>query len=81
MFPTLIPRRKWRIERRNVRIDDVVTVTDENAVRGSWTVGRIVDVFPGADGKVRNVKVKTGKGVYSGPVTKIAVIYPAEGYD
>ena len=42
---------------------------------------RIVDVFPGADGKVRNVKVKTAKGVYSRPVTKIAVIYPSEGYD
>lgn len=81
VFPTLVPRRKWRIERRNVRIDDVVTVTDENAVRGSWTMDRIVDVFPGADGKVRNVKVKTAKGVYSRPVTKIAVIYPAEGYD
>lgn len=79
VFPALVPRRKWRIERRNVRIDDVVTVTDENAVRGSWTMGRIVDVFPGADGKVRNVKVKTAKGVYSRPVTKIAVIYPAEG--
>ena len=30
VFPTLVPRRKWRIE-QNVRIDDVVTVTDENA--------------------------------------------------
>ena len=44
-------------------------------------MGRITDVFPGADGKVRNVKVKTFKGVYRRPVTKIAVTYPAEGYD
>ena len=80
VFPTLVPRRKWRIE-QNVRIDDVVTVTDENAVGGSWTMGRIVHVFPGADGKVGNVKVKKAKGVYSLPVTKIAVIYPAEGYN
>ena len=68
MFPTLFPRRKWRVERRNVRIDDIMTVTDENAVRGSWTMDRIVDVFPGADGKVRKVKVKTTKRVYSRPV-------------
>ena len=81
VFPTLVPRRKWRVERRNVRIGDVVTVADENAVRGSWAMGRITDVFPGADGKVRNVKVKTSKGVYRRPVTKIAVIYPAKGYD
>ena len=58
-----------------------MTVADKNAVRGSWTMGRIVDVFPGADRKVHNVKVKTAKGVYSRPVTKIAVIYPAEGYN
>lgn len=44
-------------------------------------MSRIVAVFPGPDGKVHNVKVKTAKGVYSRPVTKIAVIYPAEGYD
>lgn len=80
VFPTLVPRRKWRIE-QNVRIDDVVTVTDENAVGGSWTMDRIVHVFPGADGKVGNVKVKKAKGVYRLPVTKIAVIYPAEGYN
>lgn len=29
VFPTLVPTRKWRIEQQNVRIDDVVTVTDE----------------------------------------------------
>ena len=81
VFPTLVPRRKWRVERRNVRVGDVVTVADENAVRGKWTMGKITEVFPGADGKVRNVRVKTTKGVYSRPVTKIAVIYPAEGYD
>ena len=81
VFPSLVPRKQWQIERRNVRIDDVMTVADKNAVRGSWTMGRIVDVFPGADRKVHNVKVKTAKGVYSRPVTKIAVIYPAEGYN
>ena len=32
---------------------------------------RIVDVFPGADGKVRNVKVKTAKGIYSRPSKSI----------
>ena len=37
--------------------------------------------FPEAEGKVRNVRVKAAKGVYSRPVTTIAVIYPAEGYD
>ena len=33
------------------------------------------------DGRVRNVKVKTPSGKYSRPITKIAVIQPAEGFD
>ena len=80
VFPSLIPRKKWRVERRNLQVGDVVTVADETAVRGKWTMGKIVDVFAGSDGRIRNVKVKTPKGVYSRPITKIAVIYPVEGY-
>ena len=81
VFPSLVPRKKWRVERRNLQVGDVVTVADQNAVRGKWTMGTIVDVFPGSDGRVRNVNVKTPKGVYSRPITKIAVIYPVEGYE
>lgn len=81
VFPSLVPRKKWRVERRNLQVGDVVTVADQNAIRGKWTMGTIVGVFPGSDGRVRNVNVKTPKGVYSRPITKIAVIYPVEGYE
>ena len=80
VFPSLLPRKKWNAEKRNVRVDDFVMVQTPNAVRGNWNVGRIVNVYPGQDGKVRNVKVKTRTGEYERPITKIAVIYPAEGY-
>lgn len=80
MFPSLIPRKKWNAEKRNVQVDDYVMVQKPNAIRGNWNVGRIVKVYPGQDGKVRNVKVKTSSGVYDRPVTKIAVLHPAEGY-
>jgi hypothetical protein len=78
VFPLLVPRRKWNAERRNVQVDDIVIVADGNAVRGKWNVGRVVEVYPGQDGKVRNIKVKTASGEYSRPVTKIAVIIPVE---
>ena len=54
-----MPRRKWDAQKRNVRGDDVVNVADANAVRGKWPIGRVVQVYPGTDGKVRNVKIKT----------------------
>ena len=81
VFPSLIPRKKWNAEKRNVRVDDFVIVQTPNAIRGNWNIGRIVDVYPGQDGKVRNVRVKTTAGVYDRPVTKNAVLHPAEGYE
>jgi hypothetical protein len=44
-------------------------------------LGRIVEVYPSQDGRIRNVKVKTSVGQHIGAVTKFAVIYPAEGYN
>ena len=81
VFPSLVPRRKWNVERRNVRVDDVVIIQNPNAIRGSWAIGKGVNVYPGPDGKVRNTKVKTATGEYQRPITKIVVIYPAEGYE
>ena len=81
VFPTLVIRKKWQVERRNLRVGDVVTYVEENAVRGKWTLGRVVEVYPGRDDRVRNVKLKTSLGEYTRPVTKVAVVYPAEGYD
>ena len=81
VFPLLVPRKKWNTARRNVRVDDIVVLSDPNAVRGNWTLGRVAHVYPGSDGKVRNIKVRTAKAEYKRPVSKVAVIYPAEGYE
>ena len=56
-------------------------VQTSSAVSGKWNLGRVINVFPGHDGRIRNVKVKTRTGEYERPVTKIAVIYPAEGFE
>ena len=78
VFPSLVPQKKWHMDRRNVQINDIVIVAEHNAIRGKWKMGRIIEVYPGPDGRVRNVKVKTNTGEYSRPITKIAVIQPAE---
>ena len=57
-----MPRRKWDAQKRNVRVDVVVNVADTNAVRGKWSIARVIQVYPGTDGKVRNVKIKTATG-------------------
>ena len=92
-FPSLLVRQKWHVERRNVRVDDVVLVQDSNAIRGKWKLGRVTTVYPGKDGRVRSVEIGyknpkpdermdnyTGQRftVVERPVQKIVVIIPAE---
>ena len=67
VFPTLIPIKRWHTEQRNVRKDDIFVVGIEHANRGKWTISRVLEVFPGKDNNVRNVRVKTPTGLYHHP--------------
>ena len=61
-LPTLMRRAKWQLKTRQLQVGDVVLLVDYNAPRGKWDLARVTDVFPGPDGVVRNVQVKTSKG-------------------
>ena len=56
-FPTLIIRQKWHVRQRNLRVDDVCLLKDQDCFRGEWRLSRVVDVFPDRFGNVRNVEV------------------------
>ena len=81
VFPCLVPRKKRNAEKCTVRVDDIVIMEDSNSLRGNWTIRRIINVYPGKDGRVRNVKIKTSTSEYKRPITKIVIIYPPEGYE
>ena len=55
IFQLLVQKRMWKAEKRNVHIDDEVIIADSNAVRGKWCIELIIQVYPGSDGRVRNV--------------------------
>ena len=57
VFPALVIRPKWHVEQRNLEKGDIVLIQDSNAIRGEWKLGKVTDVFPGDDGKVRRVMV------------------------
>ena len=42
--PNLIERRKWLQNRRNLAVNDLVLVISPNTPRGSWPIGRVVNV-------------------------------------
>ncbi len=68
---TLQTRGKWRKENENLKVGDMVLLTDENTPPLHWPLGRVVAIFTGNDDICRAVKVKTAKGVYNRPVVKL----------
>ena len=63
---------------RNLEIGDVVLLKEDGIVPTQWPLARITEVFPGKDGLVRVAMVRTTKGVYKCPVSKIALLLPSD---
>ncbi|XP_055714768.1 uncharacterized protein LOC129808888 [Phlebotomus papatasi] len=65
-------RRKWKTAQPNVQPGDLVLLIEENMPPLAWILGRITDVHPGEDQKIRVVTVRTKNGTYKRAVTRIA---------
>ncbi|XP_067265288.1 uncharacterized protein [Chanodichthys erythropterus] len=70
-LPSLQARQKWRVEKENLQIGNVVMVVDPQLPRALWPVGKITEVFPGSDDRVRSVTVKVEKRTYTRPVARL----------
>ena len=82
VLPALNQRKKWHVKSRNAQVGDfIVVIKEDSDVRGKWNTGIIDQVFPGSDGQVRNVSIRTADGSYRRPVQKICVIHPNEGLE
>lgn len=44
------------------KVNDIVIINDERYPRNMWMTGRILEVYPGRDGNVRSLLIKTPKG-------------------
>lgn len=83
--PTLIERRKWSVNDRNLSEGDAVAVLDRKNVRGQWVIGRVKEPIVGSDGIVRSAVVIIPKPGSPGETTEIhrpavglALLEPAE---
>ena len=75
---TLQTLNKWKVPMNNLQVGDIVCLKDETLAPTKWPLARIKEIFPGADGKVRVASVRTAKGCYKRPVTKIVQLLPAD---
>lgn len=55
----LLPRNKWFGKRENVKIGDLVFELNPHRNRLQWKMALIVDTYPGEDGLVRKVRIRT----------------------
>lgn len=63
-LPMMQERQKWTRSRRNLTPGDIVLITDATAPRGSWMMGKILDVKADAKGLVRSAP--SNKNQHSG---------------
>ncbi|KAL0892289.1 hypothetical protein ABMA27_015463 [Loxostege sticticalis] len=68
-------RPKWRYACNNIKVGTLVIVKDDNVTPLRWPMARVVEVFPGADGKVRALSINTPKGsVIKTSIYKVCVL-------
>jgi hypothetical protein len=77
-LPGLQPRKKWTRASENVKPGDVVLVVQVDNLRGNWPLGRVTEVHPGRDGRVRVAEVKVGQVKLLRPVTRLCVLQSTE---
>lgn len=69
---------KWHNPTRNICIGDLVVLREDSAISTKWPLARVTKVYPGKDKLIWVATVKTETGVYTRPVTKLALLLPAE---
>ncbi|XP_054653604.1 uncharacterized protein LOC129193043 isoform X1 [Dunckerocampus dactyliophorus] len=70
-------RQRWHLPQRNLKVNDIVIIKDDNLPRCHWQLGLVVEVVQGSDGLVRRAKVRVGERNHQrkqGPPFKHSVI-------
>jgi transposase InsO family protein len=68
---SLQQRHRWTRTTPNFQPGDIVLIKEDTTTPLQWPLAVIQDIHPGKDGIVRVVTVKTPKGVYKRPTSKI----------
>ena len=67
---------KWNKEEiRQLEVNDLVWIVDENVKRAHYKMGRVLEVYHGSDGRERSALVKTEDGKLKRPVVKLAPLF------
>ena len=76
--PSLVCLRKWTTESRNLVAGDLILLAEDGVSRSYWPLGRVVEVYPGPDGRVRSARIRVRGGIVHRPARKICVLEEAD---
>lgn len=68
---TLQQRYKWTSVAEPPKLNDLVLIKEDNSSPLQWRRGRIIKLYPGANGVIRNVELKTEGGILMRPISKL----------
>lgn len=78
---SLQKRYKWKEEKQNLKVNDVVLVKDDNCKPTYWSYGRVLELFPDENGKVRFVKLIINGHETKRTVHKLCRLPLQDGYN
>ncbi|XP_052073800.1 uncharacterized protein LOC127711732 [Mytilus californianus] len=71
-------RRKWHVDKDNIKVGDVILMRDKSVYRGEWPLGIVEEVIKSDDEKVRKARLriyKEGKAVtYTRPISEMVLL-------
>jgi len=68
---SLQQRQRWQRTSPNLQPGDLVLLLEDNTAPLQWPTAVVTDIHPAKDGIVRAVTLRTPKGVFRRPITKI----------
>ena len=78
-LPSLQERQKWLSPKRNLTRGDIVLMVKEDSPRGQWPLAVVEETFPGNDGHVRRVTIRTAnQSRYQRDVRKLCLLERSE---
>ena len=77
-LPSLNLRKRWTQKISNFRVGDLLIISGHDVPRSYWPMERTIEVYPGRDGVVRSVKLKTSNGELSRPSASLSLLEAAD---
>jgi hypothetical protein len=71
---SLQQRSKWRSQQPDLQPRMLVLLREENLAPMYWGLATINETFPGSDGHIRAVTVKTNSGQFNRPIHKLVAL-------